>query len=132
MGLTHALLLLVGPHGKFLQPIRTTTQIWVVTCHQYGISVLVSQTSFHQGTSGGVAKSQLFSQANHLQKYDVESYVLGPIDMYLDVFENRFIFAFHCTYNNVFRHQMCIFSKSVPRVDSRGTLSYFPGFSTSI
>ena len=24
------------------QPIRSTTQIWVVTCHQYGISALVS------------------------------------------------------------------------------------------
>ena len=32
--------------GNFFQPIRGTTQIWVVTRHQYGISVLVSQTSF--------------------------------------------------------------------------------------
>ena len=79
MGLPHALLLLVGPLGNLLQPIRTTTQIWVMTCHQYVISVLVSQTLFHQETSGGVAKSQLFSQANHLPKHDVESYILGPI-----------------------------------------------------
>ena len=50
-----------------------------MTCHQYVISVLVSQMSFHQETSGGVAKSQLFFQANHLPKCDVESYVLGPI-----------------------------------------------------
>ena len=28
------------------QPIRSTTQIWVVTRHQYEISALVSQTSF--------------------------------------------------------------------------------------
>ena len=35
---------------------------WVVT-HQYGISVLVSQTSFHGETVGGVAKCHLFSQA---------------------------------------------------------------------
>ena len=28
------------------RPIRSTTQIWVVACHQYGISALVSQTSF--------------------------------------------------------------------------------------
>ena len=28
--------------GNFIQPIRGTTQIWVVTRHQYGISVLVS------------------------------------------------------------------------------------------
>ena len=69
----------LGHLGNFLQPIRTTTQIWVMTCHQYVISVLVSQTSFHQETSGGVAKSQLFFQANHLSKHDVESYVLGPI-----------------------------------------------------
>ena len=46
------------------QPIRSTTQIWVVMCHQYGISALVSQTSFGGETSGSVAKCQLFSQAN--------------------------------------------------------------------
>ena len=31
--------------------------------HQYGISALVSQTSFREETVGGVAKSRLFSQA---------------------------------------------------------------------
>ena len=38
------------------RPIRSSTQIWVVTRHQYGISALVSQTSFRRETSGGVAK----------------------------------------------------------------------------
>ena len=46
------------------QPIRSTTQIWVVTRHQYGISALVSQTSFRGKTSGGVPKCRLFSQAD--------------------------------------------------------------------
>ena len=46
-----------------IQPIRRTTQIWVVTRHQYGISALVSQTSFGGETSGSVAKCRLFSQA---------------------------------------------------------------------
>ena len=32
--------------GNLLQPIRNTTQIWVVTRHQYGVSALVSKTSF--------------------------------------------------------------------------------------
>ena len=32
--------------GKLLQPIKSTTQIRAVTRHQYGISALVSQTSF--------------------------------------------------------------------------------------
>ena len=45
------------------RPIRSTTQIWVVTRHQYGISELVSQTSFGGETSGGIAKCRLFSQA---------------------------------------------------------------------
>ena len=45
------------------RPIRSTTQIWVVTRHQYGISALVSQTSFRGETAGGVAKCRLFSQA---------------------------------------------------------------------
>ena len=27
---------------------KVLTQIWEVTCHQYGVSALVSQTSFHE------------------------------------------------------------------------------------
>ena len=34
---------------KLLEPIRRPTLIWVVTRHQYGISALVSQTSFPAG-----------------------------------------------------------------------------------
>ena len=49
--------------GNLIQPIRSTTQIWVVTRHQYGIFVLVSQTSFGGETSSSVAKCRLFSQA---------------------------------------------------------------------
>ena len=49
--------------GNFIQPIRSATQVWVVKRHQYGISVLVSQTSFGGETSGSVAKCRLFSQA---------------------------------------------------------------------
>ena len=46
------------------QPIRPTTQIWVVKGrHQYGISVLISQTSFCRETSCGLLKCWLFSQA---------------------------------------------------------------------
>ena len=52
--------------GNLIQPIRSTTQIWVVTRHQYGISALVSQTSFRGETSGSVAKCRLFSQAKHV------------------------------------------------------------------
>ena len=45
------------------RPIRNTTQIWLVTRHQYEISVLVSKTTFCGETDGGVAKYRLFSQA---------------------------------------------------------------------
>ena len=37
--------------------------MWVVMRHQYGISALVSQTSFGGETSGSVTKCRLFSQA---------------------------------------------------------------------
>ena len=50
--------------GNLIQPIRSTTQIWVVTRHQYGICAVVSQTPFGGETSGSVAKCQLFSQAS--------------------------------------------------------------------
>ena len=49
--------------GNLIQPIRSTTEIWIVTRHQYGISALVSQTSFGGETSGSIAKCRLFSQA---------------------------------------------------------------------
>ena len=46
-----------------VRPIRSTTQIWVVTRHQYGISSPVPpQTSFRGETSGGVVKYWLFPQ----------------------------------------------------------------------
>ena len=49
----------------FFQPVRSTTKIWVVTCHQYGISAFVTQTSFCKGLSGDLAKRRLFSQATY-------------------------------------------------------------------
>ena len=45
-------------------PIRSTTLIWVVTRHQYGISVVVPQKSLSRETSGGITKNWLFSHAN--------------------------------------------------------------------
>ena len=49
--------------GNLIQPIRSATQIWVVTRHHYGISALVSETSFDGKISGSVAKYRLFFQA---------------------------------------------------------------------
>ena len=48
---------------NLLHPIRSTTQIWVVMCHQYVISVLNSQTSFRRKTIDVVIKCHLFSLA---------------------------------------------------------------------
>ena len=45
------------------QPIRSTTQLWVVTRHEYGIYALVPQSSFFVQTSGGVAKCRAFPPA---------------------------------------------------------------------
>ena len=56
------------------QLMRSTTQIWVVMRHQYGISALVSQTSFGGKTSGGVAKCRLLP----LAKYDHLKIVSNP------------------------------------------------------
>ena len=38
--------------GNLIKPIRSTSQIRVATCHQYGIPALVSQTSFGEEASG--------------------------------------------------------------------------------
>ena len=55
--------------GNLIQPVRSTTQIWIVTRHQYRISVLVSQTSFGGKTSGCVAKCPLFSRVTFIGVY---------------------------------------------------------------
>ena len=49
--------------GISFQPIRSTTWIWVVTRHQYGISALLLRRRFCEGASGDLAKRRLFSQA---------------------------------------------------------------------
>ena len=54
---------------NLFQPIRGTTQIWVLMGHQYGISVLVSKTSFREETSSGVVKCWLFSLAMMFQAF---------------------------------------------------------------
>ena len=64
--------------GNLLQPIRNTTQIWVVTRHQYGISALVSLTSFLGETDGGVAKCRLFSQAMATCKFLFQEGAVQP------------------------------------------------------
>ena len=47
--------------SRVTQPIRSTTQIWVGTRNQYGISANGAQTSFGGKTSGGVdVKCRLF------------------------------------------------------------------------
>ena len=53
------------------RPIRSTTQIWVVTRHKYGISALVPQTSFGGKTSRDVAKCRLFFRPtqNNIREY---------------------------------------------------------------
>ena len=59
------------------RPIKSTTQIWVVTCLQYGISALVSQTSFRVETSFGVARCRLCSQANWRRSHmEVRLYII--------------------------------------------------------
>ena len=54
---------------NLFQPIRGTTQIWVLMGHQYGIFVLVSKTSFRGETSSGVVKCWLFSLAMMFQAF---------------------------------------------------------------
>ena len=48
----------------------------VFTRHQYGISALVSQTSFRGETSGGVAKCRLFSSGYDWSSVDKSWYFL--------------------------------------------------------
>ena len=47
-----------------VRPIGSTSQLSVVTRHQYGFSALLPQTLLRGQTSGGVPKRRLFSQPN--------------------------------------------------------------------
>ena len=55
--------------GNLLQSIRSTTPIWIVTCHQYGISWLILRRSFCGESNGCDAKCQLFSQTSFFENY---------------------------------------------------------------
>ena len=59
--------------SQVARPIRSITQICVMTPHRYGISGLTSQMSFGLETSGSVTKCRLFSLVK------IEQEVMGSI-----------------------------------------------------
>ena len=65
--------------GNLIQPIRSTSQIWVVTRHQYGIAALVSKGSFGGKTSCSVAKCRLFSQATLIPTKETKGTFSTPL-----------------------------------------------------
>ena len=83
--------------GNLIQPIRSTTQIWVVMRHQYGISVLVSQRSFVGETSGSIAKCLLFSQP---------SFIFTVLSLESECVEIFFIVEHFCHYD-IFHADCC-------------------------
>ena len=102
--------------GNLIQPIRSTTQIWVVTRHmEFGISALVSQTSFGGETSGSVAKCRLFSQAT--------------LDIELQKVPKHTIMLFVCNPNILHKHclQFLLGVKMVPRETENNAYAKFLG-----
>ena len=76
---------------SLLYPIRSTTQIWIVTRHQYRTSALVPQTSFRGETSGGIAKYRLFSQAvTHRKEQHTQTKCLFSFIFRLPVLETLY------------------------------------------
>ena len=56
---------------------RSSDQIWVLASHQYGISLLVSQTSLRRETSGG-EMSAVISQARQVNKWRLFCFLYQP------------------------------------------------------
>ena len=95
--------------GNLIQPIRGTTQIWVVTRHWYGISLLVSQTSFGMETSGSVANVGCFFRLSHTYLWLSKTQLIAAVKFFLTaqckdyqyssyyhtLFQNHFLI--HCT-----------------------------------
>ena len=63
----------------FFRPIRNTTQIWVVTRHQYVSFSVVRQTSFRGETSDNAVRCQLFSPIKGLLKTDIFTIVSNAL-----------------------------------------------------
>ena len=63
-----------------------TTRPWVITRHQYGISAIVSQTSFRGETSAGVGKCRLIFQAIVLshKTFKWKKFILGKVSFSFD------------------------------------------------
>ena len=61
------------------RPTRNTTQIWEVTRHQYGISALVSRTSFGGETSGRSPNVGCFLRLE-IKQYDKGAVFLSTIE----------------------------------------------------
>ena len=78
-----SLLRLACRMGILIQPIRSTTQICLVTRHQYGISTLVS---FGGETSGSVLGHEVFSPERSLNQPKAKRVCIRSINQ-----SNRFI-----------------------------------------
>ena len=63
----------------FFRPIRNTTQIWVVTRHQYVSFSVVRQKSSRGETSDDAVRCQLFSQIKGLLKTDIFTIVSNAL-----------------------------------------------------
>ena len=70
-------------------PIRSTSQVWIVTRHQCGISAVVAQISFRGETSGGVAKCQLFCSG-----YEDGRQKTFPVGLFCLVLETAYLICF--------------------------------------
>ena len=101
------------------RPVRSTTQIWVVARHQYGISELVSHTSFGRETSGSVSKCRLFSQA---KKYsDVTSLVLTILQVFYLI-----TYSIKCIFLNFSPFIVSIHKELGAKILPRGMIWLFP------
>ena len=65
--------------GNLLRPIRNTTQIWVVTSHQYVSFSVIRQKSFRGETSDDAVRCQLFSQIKGLLNADIFTIVSNAL-----------------------------------------------------
>ena len=100
-----SLLRLACRMGILIQPMRSTTQICLVTRHQYGISTLVS---FGGETSGSVLGHEVFSPERSLNQPKAKRVCIRSINQ-----SNRFIsvccFCFVCAVSFQGRTKIALF-----------------------
>ena len=110
------------PLGNFLSTNQKHYQDLGSARHLYGISALVTQTSFCEGSSGDLAKRRQFSQASHFRVALCLSFSKRGQVHNLS-YENEF--CLHANENSFSYERLCTKTRLEKEVQENSETAYF-------